>query len=192
MLKMMSILSVNPLNARFNIFNDYALIEKYSKLIWTNFGFRLAGSLNERILRQLTNSGNPASISAVVEQDALMRSFDSRTLKSHLGKNKTDKVFDALSTILLETSNNAANSMQVSELELVEVVKLIVKEAQEKEQRKKNKVAWLCTTFTFLFLLFMILMMAFFVYRLHSITNILLANFEHNLTIRNVSMPRLR
>ncbi len=150
--------------------------------------FRLAGSLNERILRQLTNSSNPVSISDVVEQDALMRSFDSRTLKSHLGKNKTDKVFDALSTILLETTNNGASSIQVSELELVEVVKLIVKEAQEKEARKKNKVAWLCTTFTFFFLLFMIMMMAFFVYRLHSITNILLANFEQNL--RNVSVQR--
>lgn len=109
---------------------------------------------------QLINDGTFAT-----ETDPLNGS-DTNSSRKKGKRNQTDKVFDALSTII-----NQSNSDVTNEVEFINALKLIVKENERSQQRKKDKVAWLWTIITFLVFCLMLFMVIVFGVSVYSISN---------------------
>jgi hypothetical protein len=98
--------------------------------------------------------------------------------------NPTDQMFDALSSILINTQGttvdtttrvpqtaqdlNATNSKENRE-KFLENVKLIVKQSEMIKKHKINKSIFICRTLTFLMFLFMFLFVMFFLHTIASI-----------------------
>lgn len=106
--------------------------------------------------------------------------------------NQTDKVFDALSNILIGntqsnhqinpvSSNTYYNNGKIHlDHEFIENVKLIVRENEANKKRKINKSRFMCSLITFLFFLLMFMLICYFLITLNSIAN----NFKLNISYK--------
>lgn len=97
--------------------------------------------------------------------------------------NKTDKVFDALSNILLQQTSQ--NRKIYLENEFIENVKLIVKHSEMIKKKKLDKSIFMCRFITFLFFLFMLMLVCYFLKTLHSISSNIIVYNSANLTLIN-------
>jgi hypothetical protein len=96
----------------------------------------------------------------------------------NLNSNKTDKVFDALSSIisqqnniiLNDKANNKINSIENTE-KFIENVRLIVKQSELIKKHKINKSIFVCRLFTFLVFLFIAIFVLYFVKTILAITS---------------------
>lgn len=114
-----------------------------------------------RSTAQLINDGQFA---AEAEEKPVSTNTNSNRKKGR--RNQTDKVFDALSTIINQSSSDVAN-----EIEFINALKLIVKENERSQQRKKDKAAWMWTVITFLVFCLMTVMVIIFAISVYSISN---------------------
>ena len=108
---------------------------------------------------QLINDGTFAA-----EEESLNTNKNSNRKKGR--RNQTDKVFDALSTIINQSSSDVTN-----EIEFINALKLIVKENERSQQRKKDKAAWMWSVITFFVFCLMIFMVIIFAISVYSISN---------------------
>jgi hypothetical protein len=102
-------------------------------------------------------------------------------------KNKTDQVFDVLSTIIHESNHNLTK-----EDDFYKALKVIIQQTEESQKRQKNNVAWMCTVLTFTFFLFMLFMVGLFAFRLYTISGHIMKHMSHTFELdSNISAPGL-
>lgn len=109
--------------------------------------------------------------------------------------NQTDKVFDALSNILIGnttsthqvnqvSSNNYYNNGKIHlDNEFIENVKLIVRENEAIKKRKINKSRFMCSLVTFLFFVLMFLLICYFLFTVNSIANNFKLSFRYKIDL---------